>query len=370
MSVLNRINIGVVGVCGGVGRGGQMVHVLNSVPPVRVHALCDIDREGLAKANEKLGVQELYHDYEEMLEKSDLDAVFIATPMALHVPQSVAALRKGLHVLCEVTAATDIQQCRELVAACKASKAVYMMAENYNYHRHVAVVREMVLRGLFGTPYYAEGGYVADCKGLAELTRWRRKWQVGVNGIPYITHNLGTMLQWMPGERVLSVCCSGCGHHYRDPRGEAYEAEDSCTMLGKTTGGGQVVVRSDFLSNRPGLGVYNDLQGTEGCYESPRHQGECHRIWLASKKPKPEWTNLSEIDEEFLPEYWKKAIADGSGFWCDHFQVMDFVDAILGKAPNPLGIHETMDLTLPGLISQLSIAEGGRWMHVPDSREW
>jgi hypothetical protein len=29
-----------------------------------------------------------------------------------------------------------------------------------------------------------------------------------------------------------------------------------------------------------------------------------------------------------------------------------------------------MDMTLPGLISQASIAAGGVWMEVPDSREW
>jgi hypothetical protein len=29
-----------------------------------------------------------------------------------------------------------------------------------------------------------------------------------------------------------------------------------------------------------------------------------------------------------------------------------------------------MDMTMPGLISQQSIAEGGRWIDVPDSRAW
>ena len=47
-----------------------------------------------------------------------------------------------------------------------------------------------------------------------------------------------------------------------------------------------------------------------------------------------------------------------------------FVDAILqGEAP-PIGIHEAMDMTLPGLVSQRSIVEGGRWLPVPDSRDW
>jgi len=50
--------------------------------------------------------------------------------------------------------------------------------------------------------------------------------------------------------------------------------------------------------------------------------------------------------------------------------LLDFLNAITGRAPCPIGIHEAMDMTLPGLVSQQSIAEGGRWLPVPDSREW
>jgi predicted dehydrogenase len=372
MSALDRINIGVVGVCGGYGRGGIMVPVLNAVAPFRVQALCDLDRAGLERANAAFGVEELYFDYDEMLATSNLDAVFVATPMHLHVPQAIAALERDIHVLCEVTAATSIEQCRALVAACARSEAVYMLAENVNYMREVAAVRGMVEQGVFGTPYYAEGGYVADAKALGELTPWRREWQLGVNGITYITHNLGPMLQWLPGERIVAVCCAGSGHHYRDPRGEPYGLEDNCTMLGRTSGGGQVVIRSDFLSNRPDTGVYNALQGTAGSYASPRRAGEPHLIWLESKSASAtrEWSVLHELDEPYLPEGWRNALATGSGWDCDHFMVQDFVNAIRGQSPTPLGIHEAMDLTLPGLVSQRSIAAGGAWMEIPDSRTW
>jgi len=43
---------------------------------------------------------------------------------------------------------------------------------------------------------------------------------------------------------------------------------------------------------------------------------------------------------------------------------------VQGKCPNPIDIHAAMDMTLPGLISQQSIKEDGRWIDVPDSREW
>ena len=53
--------------------------------------------------------------------------------MHLHAGQSAAALEAGLHVLSEVTAAVDLEQCRRLVRAAQRSSGLYMMAENCNY---------------------------------------------------------------------------------------------------------------------------------------------------------------------------------------------------------------------------------------------
>jgi predicted dehydrogenase len=378
----DRLDVGVVGVCGGYGRGRHLTQLLQRIPAIRVQALCDIDRDGLRRDNQALGVARLFFTFEEMLDQVDLDAVVIATPMPFHVPQSMAALARGLHVLCEVTAAVSIDECRALVAACRDSEAIYMLAENMNYAREVVAVRELVKRGAFGTPYYCEGGYVGDAKDLARLTPWRRRWQLGINGIPYITHNLGPMLQWMPGERVEAVCCAGAGFQYDDPEGRPYEAEATCTMLGRTTSGRQVVIRSDFLSNRPPIGVYNDLQGTDGSYASARsphdpgrgwsQQGppEPHRIWLKSRSATPVWEDLDAIAGDVLPHAWTTRAPDGPSGAYDSLLLDDFVRAIREEIPVPIGIHEAMDMTVPGLASQQSIANGGEWIDVPDSRTW
>ena len=366
MSLLEKLNIGIVGACG---RGGSFKEPCDAISTVRIHAACSINAEKLHEAALRLGASEEYSDYQTMLDRSDLDAVILGTPMQFHVPQAIAALRKGLHVLSEVPAGVSIEECKELVSACKKSKGIYMMAENSIYAKPNAIVRGMVSRGLFGTTYYAEGEYLHELKELNEITPWRRKWQTGINGITYGTHSLGPILQWMPKDRVKSVCCVGSGHHYRDPRGDLYENEGSCVMLCKMEGGGLVKIRVDMLSDRPHATNSYVLQGTDGCYESARAPGERNRIWLRSKSP-DEWLDLEGMEEEFLPDFWRGAseaarrAGHGGG---DFFEVADFVDAALGKKPPAVGIHEAMDMTLPGLVSQKSILEGGRWVDVPDS---
>ncbi len=368
---MTKLNLGIVGACG---RGASFKAACDALPQVAVHAVCDSNSDALNAARERLGAREQYTDYETMLEKSDLDAVIIGTPMHCHVPMAIAALQRHRHVLSEVTAGVTLEECRQLVDACQQSRGIYMMAENYTYMRPNVIVRELVRHGLFGTPYYAEGEYIHELKELNEITRWRRQWQTGINGVTYGTHSLGPILQWMTGDRVASVSGVGSGHHYHDPRGAEYENEDSCLMLCKLASGGLIKVRVDMLSDRPHAMTNYQLQGTDGAYESARAPGERDRVWLRARcQDRHTWLDLAELSDEFLPEFWKENLARGQAAGHgggDFFEILDFIHAIEGTRPCPIGIHEAMDMTLPGLVSQQSITQGSTWLPVPDSRHW
>ncbi len=375
MGIIEKLNVGLVG---SVGRGGSFRAAFEA-NGARIHAVCDIKEELLGECIQRFGASEAYADYAEMLDKSDLDAVVIATPMQFHVPQSVLALERKLHVLSEVPAGVSIEECRALVEACAKSEAVYMMAENYTYMKPNVAVRALARQGLFGELYYAEGEYLHELKQLNEETPWRRTWQTGIDGVTYGTHSLGPILQWMDGDRVVRVCCEAAGHHYTDPRGKAYNQE-SPVMLCKTRNGALIKIRVDMLSDRPHAMTNYQLQGTDGVYESSRGgPGERPKIWLRSLSEEPRWLDLESLwgmdrfAHDHLPESWlnppEAALRAGHGGG-DYFEVLDFVNAIRGEAPCPIGIHEAMEITLPGLVSQQSIAEGGRWLDVPDSRQW
>lgn len=375
MSTLERLNVGIVGAAG---RGGTFRAALES-NGARVLAVCDIRADKLDECAAHFGAAEKYTDYAEMLDKSDLDAVVIGTPMPLHVPQSIAALQRNIHVLCEVPAAVSLEECYALVAACRKSKAVYMMAENYIYARPIQVVRHLAQRGLLGEIYYAEGEYLHELKELNEITPWRRHWQTGIDGITYGTHSLGPILACMPGDRVTRVCCEGSGHHYNDPRGVPYHQE-SAVMLCKTAKGALIKIRVDMVSDRPHAMNVHQVQGTDGVFESSRGgPGDRHGIWFRELSKEIRWHDLDELmtidslTERYLPPTLRDSSAEalraghGGG---DYFEVLDFVRAIRGEIPCPIGIDAAMDMTLPGLISQQSIAQQAEWLPVPDSRKW
>lgn len=375
MSVLDKLNVGLVGA---VGRGGAYAAAFEA-NSARIHAVCDIQVDKLEECRYKLGANEKYTEYAEMLNSSELDAVVIGTPMPLHVPQAIMALERNLHVLSEVPAGVSIQECQSLVKACSESKTVYMMAENYIYTKPNTVVRALVQQGLFGQVYYAEGEYLHELKERDEMTPWRRRWQKGIAGVTYGTHSLGPILQWMPGDRVVRVCCADSAVHYQDRRGEYY-AQQTPVMLCKTQQDALIKIRVDMISDRPHAMSNYQLQGTDGVYESARGgAGEGGKIWLRKLSQEFRWHDLGSLmntdvfAERYVPEIWRnppdEAMGAGHGGG-DYFVVQQFIGAIRGDGPCPSGIHEAMDITLPGLISQQSILQDGAWLEVPDSRTW
>ncbi|MEM7133098.1 MAG: Gfo/Idh/MocA family oxidoreductase [Chloroflexota bacterium] len=357
----------------GARRASSFFKAFQAHPETEIVALCDPHKETLVEAGNATDIDQLYPVYETMLEDAKPDAVVVSSPMHYHAPQAISALQRGIHVLSEVTAAVSMDEARWLVQACNESTAVYMMAENYNYMKPNVLVQSMVEAGLFGETYYAEGEYIHELSALHHTPTgkptWRYYWQVGVNGCTYPTHSLGPCLQWIK-ERPEQISCIGTGV-WTDPE---HAMEDTVLLLCKTASGKLIRVRLDMLSKRPHSMTNYTLQGTKGAYESKRRAGEGNWVWLEDFCQDPnEWLPLEQFEEAYLPEIWQhpppEALSAGHGGG-DYFEVVDFVDAVLGRKPPSIDIHAAMDMTLPGLISQESIRCGGEWLKVPDSRKW
>ena len=366
---MSKIRFGIIGA---VGRGNSYVRSLQANPATEITALCDVSEEKVKARAVELDIAHVFTDAETMLDSGKIDAVVVGTPMHFHAPQAIMALKRDIHVLSEVTTGVSVEECRDLTRAARRSKAAYMMAENYTYMKPNMLIRELVRRGFFGEIYYAEGAYIHELKALNEITRWRRRWQTGINGNTYPTHSLGPLLMWFEGQRVIAVCTMGTGHHYRDSHGDFYEMEDSVTMMCRLSGGGLAQIRVDMLSDRPHHMSHYALQGTDGCYESGDGFEATPKVWLRGRSAEERWERLESL-EEFLPDYWKnppeEALKAGHGGG-DYWEVQDFVAAIRGERDPAIGIDLALDMTLPGLVSQQSIAQGSTWVAVPDSRNW
>ena len=366
-----KLRIGIVGK-----RGLAFVSGFRAVPEVEVTAFCERDAGVLHEAGAQHGIPQRFTEFDALLEA--VDAVVVATPMPLHVPQSVQALQAGKHVLSEVTAAISLDECWRLLDAVQASGKTYMLAENYCCLEPNVLIREMTRQGLFGTPYFGEGEYLHEVRALHHHPHdgsptWRAFWQVGVNGCTYGTHSLGPVMQWFkaadPSERIATVTCLGAGRH-TDP---AHPHDDTTLMLCQLHSGKLIKIRLDMLSNRPHLPTYYSLQGTLGVYEAARFPGEPGRIWLGENKPEEHrpWQPLSAFESHLPTQYRERAqeaaqAGHGGG---DYHIARAFAEAVRDGSPSPIDIFDALEWTAAGLCSQISIAHGGLSIRLPDFRD-
>lgn len=102
----------------------------------------------------KAGLQWGTADFEELLSLPGLEAVHIATPVAVHVEFAIAAARRGLHVLCEKPLAAGLPDARQVVSAIRSAGVVGAV----NYGRRMQEVRQRLIervREVVGRPRMA-----------------------------------------------------------------------------------------------------------------------------------------------------------------------------------------------------------------------
>lgn len=343
---------------------------------VQISAICDLNEDVAKKAADEYNIPKYYRVYDDMLE-SDIDAVVISTPMQLHVPQAIAALEAGKHVLSEVTAGVTMDELGWLIEAVEKSGKVYMFAENCCFIRENLVIHEMVKAGLFGKPYFAEGEYLHEIKGLIRYkdgkTSWRKYWQLGKRGAFYPTHSIGPTMQWFGEDRIQSIICASSGQNIAKEFG--LRQDDTTITLCQTQSGALIKIRIDCMSPRPHNNLYYSLQGTKGCYEAPRGLGDAHKIWLDSMDGdanNPQWQPLSGFYDEFLLQRYKSATAEqkqaGHG-GSDFYIVGHFLDAVLRGVKPAIDVYSACEWTAVGLLSELSVTSNGLQMKMPNFRQ-
>src|SRR5579872_7353132 len=95
-----------------IGTGGQGEYSWSSVADEDVRVLCDVDLARTRKAAQRFPNAEVVQDFRRVLDRTDLDAVTVATPDHWHALISNWAMASGKHVYCEKPLAHSVYECR------------------------------------------------------------------------------------------------------------------------------------------------------------------------------------------------------------------------------------------------------------------
>ncbi|MHB8994603.1 MAG: Gfo/Idh/MocA family protein [Armatimonadota bacterium] len=353
---MHQFRVGLVG----VGRGSGYGRVFANDPRCEVVACCDAKPEAVARFAQELELPDdrCFTQYDDFI-ASDMDLVFLGTPIPLHADQTVKAVEAGKHVLSEVTAASTIEDCARIVEAVRRTGKRYMLAENCCYWPFVAQWRDWVASGRLGEVMYAEGEYVHDIRNMVydPVTKTQR-WRANRAPLHYCSHSLGPLLEIMQ-DRIIRACGRGEGHRIL-PEGGVGGIDLQVALFETERGALIKLLRSSVAPRHPALHWFM-LQCSKGCVESSRRGiPGTGMLYVEGEMETSQDIEVNTVDPN-LPE---EARAGGHGT-AEYALVQDFLAALeSGKKP-PLDEIRGMDLTLPGLVAHQSAQEGGRWMDVP-----
>ena len=99
---------------------------------------------------EQFDIPRGYTDYQDMLEKEDLDAVVITSPHTVHFEHAKAALEAGCHVLIDKPMTTSAEDARELVRLAKEKNLEILIPYGWNYKEFATTAAELIADGRIG----------------------------------------------------------------------------------------------------------------------------------------------------------------------------------------------------------------------------
>lgn len=120
--------------------------------------------KGEANARE-FSIPNLFRTPAELCASPEIDAVFIASPDALHLDHVLLAAKHGKHVLCEKPLAMNADQVREMLAAVSHAGVCLGVAQNMRYNRSLKLIRDWIEEGRIGKPQLAQAQFAYSAAG-------------------------------------------------------------------------------------------------------------------------------------------------------------------------------------------------------------
>ncbi|MDA1258899.1 MAG: Gfo/Idh/MocA family oxidoreductase [Chloroflexi bacterium] len=303
-------NIALVG-CGGMGRRHALgyIELRKYFDTVSLAAVCDVHRDVASTVAEIIGEAtgarpDIYTDFDEMLERADLDGVAIVTSTPMHHRFAIKAMEAGLHVITEKPMGLTLKACRQMRYVASTTGVTLAIAENFRRDPMNRLTRALITSGVIGTPYFTLDMHVGSSNGaVMHSTVWRaKKNQAGGMVLDAGVHNADLLLYLMGGAdsvfaetstfesdrtlRPMSEVAPGLAKLYDHRREDGYSTGDSVEHTAVDTAFGLIRFDSGAIgqlsmtdtSHGQSLAV-STISGSDGTLYRPRSRsGESPRI--------------------------------------------------------------------------------------------
>ena len=424
---MDRVRIGIIGLGA---RGGGHLGTLLTLDGVDIVALCDNHAPTLAKAfarvekakrpapasygkdehdwkrmlerkdldvvfvvtpwelHAPMGVDA--HDWKRMVDRKDLDVVFVVTPWELHAPMGVAAMLAGKHVFIEVPIALTVEENWQLVDTAEKTQRHCMMLENTCYGREELLCLNLCRLGVLGELLHAEGAYIHELRSQMNSVEhgtgsWRTAHYAKRNGNLYPTHGIGPVAQYLGinrGDRfdyLSSVSSPARGRELyakkKYPADHRWNTElktwiggDINTSIIKTVRGRSLMMQWDETTPRP-YSRLNLIQGTKGTFASYPSR----LVIEGETKSTHAWTEgeaLEALFKKYDHPLWKKigdlAKANGGHGGMDFIMLWRVITCLRQGEALDQDVYDGASWSVLTPLTEWSVAHRSQSVDVPD----
>ena len=227
---------------------------INKAEGAELHALLSRETERAKRLAAEHGAKRYYTNVDDLLSDTDLDAVYVSTPVYLHCEHTIAAAERGLHVLCDKPMAMNPQECQQMIDACVANGVHLQICYLYRFHSCFQAIKNWIAEGRLGKIVHARMPFLKSVpipagawRGQPEKSGGGCIMDLGAHTVDLLWHIIGDICE-------VSAFCNSVINNY--------DVEETAVIMMRFENGTQAVTDMSFLI--PVNDLVFEVYGTDG----------------------------------------------------------------------------------------------------------
>ena len=152
----NKIRIGIIG-CSRIAKNSTIPAILKSRNTELAYIGSRSENKAKTFASE-FGCKN-FGSYDDVIHSSDIDAVYISTPVGTHEQWAVKAANAGKHILCEKSSTSSYMSAKNMIRVCKKNNVRIMEAFMFRFHPSHQKVKKLISDNKLGNLFSFYGMY-------------------------------------------------------------------------------------------------------------------------------------------------------------------------------------------------------------------
>src|SRR5580658_7336973 len=322
------------------------------------------------------GFESFETNWRNLVERSDIDLIDIASPNDTHAEIAIAAAKAGKMLMCEKPLARNAKEGAAMVDAIEAAQVPNMVWYNYRRVPAVVLLKQLIDEGRLGRVFHYRAKFLQDWTISEDLPQggeglWRLDSSVAGSGVTgdLLSHNIDTAL-WLNGSIASLTAMTATfiteRKHVLTGKVEPVKIDDASAFLGRFENGSLATFEATRYA-RGHKALYTlEINGEHASAIWDLH--DLHRLQWFDHRDEGRlrgWRSIhiTDSDHPYMKRWWVPGLQIGYEHTFIH-QAADFLEALANGTTAAPTFREAL-ATDHVTDTILKSAGSGTWENVP-----